>query len=38
MNSAVPFEMSEFENLRRKPNRDPTWLGGFGMHLLAPSI
>ncbi len=29
MNNATPFEISEFEQLLRKPNGDPTGLAGF---------
>src|SRR5882724_10886299 len=29
MNTATPFEISEFENLLRKPNSDPTGLASF---------
>ena len=29
MNSTTPFEVSEFENLLRKPNSDPTGFAGF---------
>ena len=29
MNAALPFEISEFEQLLRKPNGDPTGLAGF---------
>jgi L-arabinokinase len=29
MNPALPFEVSEFENLLRKPNSDPTGFAGF---------
>ena len=29
MNSALPFEVAEFENLLRKPNSDPTGFAGF---------
>ena len=29
MNSALPFEVSEFEQLLRKPNSDPTGFAGF---------
>ena len=29
MNDALPFEISEFEQLLRKPNGDPTGLAGF---------
>jgi L-arabinokinase len=29
MNRALPFEVSEFENLLRKPNSDPTGFAGF---------
>ena len=29
MNTAIPFEISEFENLLRKPNSDPTGFAGF---------
>ena len=29
MNDASPFEISEFEQLLRKPNGDPTGLAGF---------
>ena len=29
MKTALPFEVSEFENLLRKPNSDPTGFAGF---------
>ena len=29
MNTALPFEVSEFENLLRKPNSDPTGFAGY---------